>query len=310
VHYDGKSSMSADKLSFTFILPSGRAPLGVAFGVTGNATLLEDCDAQTVIDAHINPSSNIRPYCLMRILFCVSLIALCLAQAGLAQVAFSTSCADIYRGRLKEQVEQALTIKDPDQMPRQAIKNLDQMVRLEAPCFAAFASQILSTDRVNAARQGTILAKALESWRTDKQASTPATGTGTTIVSRGVTAKTIGIAADAGALTETAKGQTVTVSGTLAGFPSALVQKNLLTFCDDRFGANANHKGARFQVGSNCDVSNNVLRTLRKISYSVSFDTSQSSQTVTGSTSGQWGGLGRLDGFQPAATGFVSGESP
>ena len=62
VHYDGKSSISADKLSFTFTLPTGRAPLGVVFAVTGNATLVEDCDAKTVVDAHINPSSNVRPY--------------------------------------------------------------------------------------------------------------------------------------------------------------------------------------------------------------------------------------------------------
>ena len=62
VHYDGKSSISADKHSFTYTLPTGRAPLGVTFAVTGNATLVEDCDDQTVIDAHINPSSNVRPY--------------------------------------------------------------------------------------------------------------------------------------------------------------------------------------------------------------------------------------------------------
>ena len=189
-------------------------------------------------------------------------LALCLAPAALSQTpAFSSNCADNYRGRLADQPF--------------TIKNLDQIVRLEAPCFASFGSQILAQSATSNKRRGDLLAKALESLRTDKQTSAPATGTGTTIVSRGVTAKTIGFAAEAGALTETAKGQTVTVSGTLAGFPSALVQKNLLTFCDDRF-----------HIGSNCSVSNNVLRTLRKISYSVSFDTSQSSQTVTGAASG------------------------
>lgn len=113
----------------------------------------------------------------------------------------------------------------------------------------------------------------LERVRTDKQAGA-STGVGgsTNLVSKGSTAKVLSIAAEYGALTESVNKQVVTVQGSLDGVPAALVRHSLFAYCPT-------------SSAPDC-VSNTLVETLRRISYAVSFDTSQSAQSVSGTASG------------------------
>jgi hypothetical protein len=115
------------------------------------------------------------------------------------------------------------------------------------------------------------LLKDMEASRTDKQAGASG-GTGTTnLVSKGVAAKALSIASEYGALTESVSGQTVTVSGSLEGVPAGVIRGGLALYCLD---------GIPRSLQKGC-VSQNALNILRKLTYSVSFDTSRSSQSIT-----------------------------
>lgn len=130
--------------------------------------------------------------------------------------------------------------------------------------------------------------KNLELHRTDKQAGS-STGTGgtTSLVSKGVTAQAISIAAEYGALTESVSSQVVTVQGSLNGLPSTLIRQGLVSYCPN---------------GSNDDqscVHQSLLGILRRISYGISFNTSTNSQAITGMATGSQTGTAQMVTFTP-----------
>ncbi len=132
-------------------------------------------------------------------------------------------------------------------------------------CFA----KVLATDSDVAKLSFGDFAKALEAKRSDKQAGSSAgTGGSSSLVSKGVVAETLSLAAEYGALTESTNQQVVTVQGSLGGLVSPLVGANLLRYCP----TDSPDKGC---------VTANGLRLLRRISYGVSFDTSANSTGTT-----------------------------
>ena len=153
-------------------------------------------------------------------------------------------------------------IKDADEASLPA--RVSELVNIgrDVHCFVEFAGQ---RDVVKS------IIRAFENSRTDKQSGAGATGAGTTsVVSRGASAKVLGFAVENGALTQSVKGQVVTFTGNLAGIPSALIRKDIFTYCDPRVD---DKKGS-------C-ISSRSLRFLRKVSFGASFDASRDSQTVT-----------------------------
>ena len=144
------------------------------------------------------------------------------------------------------------------------------------------AEGLVASDKLNADFPSFI--RALERKRTDKQAGSSAgTGGSTNLVSKGTTAKVISLAAEYGALTESINKQIVTVQGSLDGVPAALVRHHVFEYCPAG--------GA-----SNC-VDGGVLEALRRVSYAVSFDTSQSAQTVSGTPSASAAGAAQPVAF-------------
>jgi hypothetical protein len=144
----------------------------------------------------------------------------------------------------------------------------------QAACFAQFAAQRASQQ--DARSSYTAFLKALENARTDKQAGS-STGTGGTssLVSKGTTAQVLSVAAEYGALTESVSNQVVTVKGSLEGLPVALIRQGILPYCPGNGGPQDSlcaHEG--------------LLRQLRKISYGVSFNTTQNPQSVSGTPAG------------------------
>jgi hypothetical protein len=136
-----------------------------------------------------------------------------------------------------------------------------------ARCFALYAA---GADQVNK-RLFEEFVKRLEGTRTDKQSGGGVgSGGSTSTVAQGPAAKALSIATEYGALTQTIKGQVITVRGNLAGLPSALVRNNIFPYCVGDEGANA------FCVGGS------VLSILRRVSFGVSFDASRDGQSVTG----------------------------
>lgn len=111
--------------------------------------------------------------------------------------------------------------------------------------------------------------QAFESRRTDKQAgSTPGSGGTTNLVAKGLTSRILSLAAEYGALTESVNRQIVTVQGSLDGIPAALVRQQLVRYCP-----NGSEPGPCVHHGT--------FEALRRVSYSVSFDTSANAQQVT-----------------------------
>jgi hypothetical protein len=106
--------------------------------------------------------------------------------------------------------------------------------------------------------------KLIEGSRSDKQTgASPSAGGGTSVVAQGPVARVLSVAAEYGALTESAAKQVVTVRGNLAGVPSALVQQNVFPLC----------------VGSEATkgycVQESLLSILERVSFAVSFDPSR-----------------------------------
>jgi hypothetical protein len=98
--------------------------------------------------------------------------------------------------------------------------------------------------------------------------SSTGTGGSTNLVSKGITAQILSLAAEYGALTESTSGSTVTVQGSLCGIPTALENEGILLSCS----------GA---TPGTC-TPNSTINVLNRLSYSIGFDTSQSSQSVSG----------------------------
>jgi hypothetical protein len=120
----------------------------------------------------------------------------------------------------------------------------------------------------------TKLLKFLEQGQTGKQAGS-GTGTGgtTNLVSKGLTAQVLSFATEYGALTESTSNQVVTVQGSLDGVPTALIRQNLVPYCPPQI---PNAKGC---------VRQGWLAALRRVSYGVSFNATQNSQSVSGTAS-------------------------
>ncbi len=106
--------------------------------------------------------------------------------------------------------------------------------------------------------------RAIEKFRSDKQpGSGSASEGGTNLVAKGIVAKTLSVATEYGALTQSTKGQITTFRGNLAGLPSALIGKDVFPYCDPRYPK------------LDFCVDQSVLGWLRRISFGISFDTSR-----------------------------------
>jgi len=117
------------------------------------------------------------------------------------------------------------------------------------------------------------LIKRFESVRTDKQAGAGAgSGGSTTLVAQGMTARILSVAAEYGALTQSVNKQIVTLQGSLDAVPALLVRHDLVPYCPDGDRTPECLRKSTFDM-------------LRRVSYGVSFDTSQSAQTVSGTAS-------------------------
>ncbi len=179
--------------------------------------------------------------------FALALFAPCLFAADL--------CSE-YQDRLAR----LKTSKDTDKSRQ--IAELIQPGR-NGSCFAAFVEQGLRRNNFLTA------VKKLEQLRTDQQAGASAGGGATTsLVSKGVVAKSLSVAAEYGAVTEAVNGQAVTVSGSLDGVPTALVRKGIIYYCIPGVSPTGCAHRKLFEV-------------LRRFSYGVTFDTS-TNQTTTG----------------------------
>src|ERR1700722_941938 len=107
--------------------------------------------------------------------------------------------------------------------------------------------------------------------------SSVGTGGSTNLTSKGVAAKFISLASEYGALTQSTSNLTTTAQGTLAGIPVLLLSNKIAEECSTRLLAS-----------TPCE-NHNVVSFLNRFSYSVSFDTSQNSQTLAGTATSQGG---------------------
>jgi hypothetical protein len=149
-------------------------------------------------------------------------------------------------------------------------------------CFAEIVAQ-----GVERQSYSTFL-KYLETHRTDKQAgSSVGTGGTTNLVSKGVTARVLSVAAEYGALTESVSNQVVTVQGSLDGIPAALVRQDLFRYC------------VPGNLAADPCPQEELFRFLRRLSYSVSFDASRNSQAISGTATGSQQGTAQPVTFTP-----------
>jgi hypothetical protein len=155
---------------------------------------------------------------------------------------------------------------------RESVGDLVEM-NLHVPCLA----ELLTLTSVQRTAFGQFV-QAFESRRTDKQAgSNPGTGGTTNLVAKGTTSRILSVAAEYGALTESVNRQIVTVQGSLDGIPAALVRQQLVRYCPN---------GSEPEKNNPC-VHQGAFEALRRISYSVSFDTSANAQQVTATPGAQ-----------------------
>jgi hypothetical protein len=101
--------------------------------------------------------------------------------------------------------------------------------------------------------------------------SSSASGGSTNLVTKGTTAQIVSLASEYGALTESKSNQTVTFQGTLDGPFQAARRQYLIGYCEGK------------AVDPYC-ISPKADNVLSRFSYGVTFNTSASSQTVSGST--------------------------
>jgi hypothetical protein len=152
---------------------------------------------------------------------------------------------------------------------------IDRMLRIHRN-VSCFAGLLTNDERLHRQQVGyTEIIKTFEHLRTDKQAgSSSGTGGSTNIVSKGMTARVLSLAAEYGALRESVNNQVVTIQGSLEGVPAVLVRQNILPYCP-----------ADYSSQPGC-LHYSLFQFLRRISYGVSFNTTQNGQTLTGTTSG------------------------
>jgi hypothetical protein len=133
--------------------------------------------------------------------------------------------------------------------------------------------QLLSINQVQLQRIAQIT-KEVKAIAQQDGASSGAGGS-TSLTSKGVAAKFLSLASEYGALSQSTSNLTTTVQGTLAGIPVVLMKKGLAEECS-----------VKLLALTPC-FRHNVLDWLNAISYSISFDSSQSGQSLTGTASGQ-----------------------
>jgi DNA-binding transcriptional ArsR family regulator len=107
-----------------------------------------------------------------------------------------------------------------------------------------------------------------------QEGSSVGTGGSTNLTSKGIAAKFLSLASEYGALTESTSNMTTTVQGTLAGVPVVLLKKGLAEECSTKLLALTPCLG------------HGTLNRLNRVSYSVSFDSSQNGQSLTGMANG------------------------
>jgi hypothetical protein len=122
------------------------------------------------------------------------------------------------------------------------------------------------------------------------------TGSGNTtnLVSKGATAQVLSLASEYGGMTEATSGQTVTLSGSLGGVPTALTKNGILSNC------------AGINLPESVCISNKTVNNLNRISYSVGFNTSSTSQAVAGMTTSSTTGSTAVPATFTASTNTVS----
>lgn len=190
-------------------------------------------------------------------------LALLLASYGDAQI---ENC-----GQFPDRINKIFSAKVTDDIEPDVRGLLD--VGQNGRCFAQALSRIINT-RQNKSAFAEVVQR-IESSRTDKQSGAGVGGAGSTsAVSQGAVAKTLSVATEYGALTQSVSGQVVTIQGNLAGIPSALVRNNVFPYCvgEDR-------------KNGYC-VSSSMLSILRRLSFTASFDASRDSQTLNGTATG------------------------
>jgi hypothetical protein len=134
---------------------------------------------------------------------------------------------------------------------------------------ACLVGLILKTQGDNLAKQDFTQIASQVKAAFQQNGSSTGTGGTTNLVSKGTTARVLSLAAEYGALTESTSGSTVTLQGTLAGIPTALETNSILPPC----GSAVEEPGC---------ISNGFLNALNRVSYSIGFNTSQNSQSLTG----------------------------
>ena len=200
-----------------------------------------------------------RPAAVINVLVAAIAIGSTSARPAAAQPAAMPSC---------EPSVAAVRAAPSDTARRDAATELVKM-NLHPDCLAEVIA-------LSAVEQGAFarLLKTFESVRTDKQAGSSAGAGGTTnLVTKGMTARILSVAAEYGALTSSVNKQIVTLQGSLDAVPALLVRHNLLPYCPAG------------DVSSRCAHSG-AFDLLRRFSYGVSFDTSQDAQTVTAAPTG------------------------
>jgi hypothetical protein len=150
---------------------------------------------------------------------------------------------------------------------------------------ACMVELIALSPQYKSARTTIDSAQVMAALKTLKQSgSSVGTGGTTNLVSKGLTSNILSAAAEYGALTETTSNQTVTLKGALGGLPVSLINHNKLADCaaDLLLIPCINHKW---------------INRLNRVSYGVSFDTSQNSQTINGTPNGKVSGTAQPGTF-------------
>lgn len=220
----------------------------------------------------------------------------CIVGCSVSMLAQSSSVAHTLTPACENRISD-IRKNSIDSPQREAAIRRSLLIRLNATCFAQlvaaddnFQQQVHDAYRAMEKTNYVNFIKTLESSRTDKQAGS-STGTGgtTNLVSKGLAAQTISLAAEYGALSESVNNQVVTVQGSLGSLGSALVRSGLFQYCPKN---DPETQGV-------C-VRERELSVLRRISYGVSFDTGISSQNVSGTASGPASGTSQPVNFTPS----------
>jgi hypothetical protein len=125
--------------------------------------------------------------------------------------------------------------------------------------------------------------------------SSSGTGGSTSATSKGLSSKLLSIASEYGALSQSINSQTTTVQGSLAGVPLALGNKGVLVDCSTKI------------LAITPCVHHEMVDSLSRFSYSVSFNGPTSSTSVTGTATGSATGTSqpvKVSGSDRSVTAF------